>query len=73
MTKVVKFWKRFSFWNKVRVTLTAVGVGGEGIMYLIEALPEYKVYAAIATVVSFLITYVFTDNNNNNIVDFLDK
>lgn len=64
-----KFWKKFSFWTKIRLFLGSVGVTGEITLFLIDTYPVWKIVAAIATGAAILITYVFTDSNNNDIVD----
>ena len=73
MTKLVKTWKTFSFWNKIRLTLGAIGIGGEITLYLGDSYPHWKIIAGIATAVSILITYVFKDDNNNNVADIFEK
>lgn len=73
MTKLVKTWQKFSFWNKIRLTLGAVGIGGEVTLYLGESYPHWKILAGAATIACIIITYGFKDDNNNNIVDFLEK
>jgi hypothetical protein len=72
MTKAVKWWKAFSFWNKVRVFLGAIGVGGEITLYLADSYHWWKIVAAIATGVSIWATYYIKDKNKNGIVDFFE-
>lgn len=71
MTKLIQ---KFSFWDKIRLILLSLGVGGEITLHLGEAIPEWKVVAGIATFIALIITYFFKDDNKNDIVDaFEDK
>jgi len=72
MTKVVRFWKRFSFWNKIRLTLGALGVKSEIILFVADSHPTWKIVAGIATFLTIAITYFIKDDNKNNIVDILE-
>jgi hypothetical protein len=73
MTKVVKWWKRISFWNKLRSILTALGAGGEVALIIGESSHSYKYVVGIATVVMILITHLIEDRNNNGIADIFEK
>lgn len=73
MTKVVKFWKKFSFWDKIRMTLSAVCIGGDITLFIVDSHPNFKIFAAIATGVSIAITIVFKDDNKNGIIDIAEK
>lgn len=73
MTKVVKWFKRFSFWNKVRLALGSIGIGGEITLYIADSYLHWKIVAAVATGVGLLITYIFVDKNNNDIADIFEK
>jgi len=69
MTKIIKFWMRFSFWNKVRGILTALGAGGELALYLGDS---HNGVAAVVAILLIVITYFVEDKNNNDIVDILE-
>jgi hypothetical protein len=73
MTKKIAKWKTFSFWDKIRMTLSAVCIGGDVTLFIVDSHPEFKIYAAIATGISILITVVFKDENKNNIPDIFEK
>lgn len=73
MTKRIKgWWKTFSFWDKIRMILGSVGIGGEITLFLVEAYPEWKIVAAISTIISIFITYFFKDSDNDGVVDILE-
>lgn len=74
MTKTaIKLWKRISFWNKIRSFLAVVGFGSELGAYLAEISPEIKLAVGLAAVAAFLITYLFTDEDADGIVDWFQK
>lgn len=73
MTKVVKVWRQFSFWNKIRMTLGAIGIGGEITLYIGDSYDHWKIVAAVATGACILITYFFKDENKNGIVDAFER
>lgn len=70
---MTKFIKRFSFWTKIRMLLGLLGIGGEITLYISESIPQWHIVAGIATLISVIITYFFTDSNNNDVVDILEK
>lgn len=70
--KVVNFWKQFSFWDKIRLTLGSIGVGGEVTMYFADTYVHWKLIAGGATIISIIVTYFFKDENKNNIVDLFE-
>lgn len=70
MTKLIQ---RFSFWDKIRLILLALGVGGEITLHLQESITEWKVIAGIATFISLVITYFFRDDNKNDIIDLFEE
>jgi hypothetical protein len=73
MTKVVKLWKRISFWNKLRSIFTALGVGGEFALFLGESSHSYKWIVGGFTVAAIIITHLFEDMNNNGVADIFEK
>lgn len=74
MTKqVIKWWQKFSFWDKIRMMLVSIGIGGEITLYFAESFPKWKIIAGIATVLSLGITYFFKDENKNGEVDIFEK
>lgn len=72
MTKISIF-KKFSFWDKIRMILGAIGIGGEITLFLVESYPKWKVVAALATIVSISITYLFKDEDKDDVVDLFQK
>ena len=74
MTKeMVKWWQRFSFWDKLRLLLGSIGVGSEITLYFADSFPLWKGIAGAATVIAICITYFFKDENKNNKVDIFEK
>lgn len=73
MTKMIKTWQKFSFWNKIRLTLGAIGIGGEITLYIQDSYPEWKIVAGCATLGGILITYIFKDDNQNNVADIFES
>lgn len=73
MNKMTKWWKRFSFWDKVRMILASLGAGGELTLFLVDSYPEWKLVAGGATFVTIILTYGFRDENKNGIVDLFEK
>ena len=72
MTKIITWWKRVSFWNKVRLYLTAIGIGSEATMFWLEMWEGWKWVAGIATLIVIGITHVIEDNNKNGIADIFE-
>lgn len=74
MTKKINgWWKQFSFWDRVRMALGSIGIGGEITLYFADSHPKWKIVAGVATGVMLLITYFFKDENKNGIVDIFEK
>jgi hypothetical protein len=73
MTKAVKWWKAFSFWDKVRVFLGAIGIGGEITIYVSDVWVWWRAIAAIATGLSIWLTFFIKDENKNGVVDAFEK
>jgi hypothetical protein len=69
MTKIVKFWMRFSFWNKLRALFTALGVGGEFALFVGDSHHGYKIFVGIMTALAIGITHLIEDSNKDGIVD----
>lgn len=69
----VQFWKKFSFWLKIKAIVLLFGVGGEVWMHYEELGAGWKVFGIIATVVGLIITNFFEDKNNNDIIDILEN
>ncbi|HEY0752283.1 MAG TPA: hypothetical protein VGD26_14085 [Chitinophagaceae bacterium] len=72
MTKIVKWWMKFSFWNKLRAIMASLGIGGEVALYFGDSNEVYKWVAAGATILSILITYIVEDANKNGIADIFE-
>lgn len=73
MTKVIRFWKRFSFWFKLRTFLTSVGVGSEVAAYWADAGRGIHIAIGCATILSIMISFMMTDEDKNDIVDWFQK
>lgn len=73
MTKVIKYWMRFSFWNRVRFILAGVGLGTEVGMILLEMGNFWKGLVVVAAIATIILTYGVEDKNNNDIVDALEE
>lgn len=71
--KIVKFWKRFSFWAKLKGILATVGIGGEFALYLGDSHEGYKWFVGGATLLAIIITHITEDKNNNGVVDIFEK
>lgn len=71
--KVLRWWKRQSFWNKLQGTLLSLGVGSEITLFISESHPKWKGIAAVATISAMVITKIFEDKNNNNVSDIFEK
>jgi hypothetical protein len=69
MTKLIQ---KFSFWDKIRLILLSLGIGGEITLHLAEVIPQWKVVAGIATFIALVITYFFKDENHNDIIDIAE-
>jgi hypothetical protein len=72
MTKIVKFWMKFSFWNKLRALFTTLGVGGEFALFLGDSHHGYKIFVGAMTVAAILITHLVEDKNANGVVDLFE-
>lgn len=72
MTKIVKFWMKFSFWAKLKSIFAALGIGGEFALFLGDSHENYKWIVGGATVLAIIITHVMEDKNNNNISDIFE-
>lgn len=73
MTKVVKFWKRFSFWAKVRIMLIPVTIGGEVALYFGDSHGFWKIATPIATMIVYALTHLIKDENKDDIIDGLEE
>lgn len=74
MTKKVNdWWKKVSFWNKLRGMLGLIGIGGEITLYFGDAYSGWMIVAGIATFILGGITYIVEDANKNGIVDIFEK
>lgn len=75
MTKhIIKWWKRYAFWSKLKTTILGLGVGGQVTMHALEAGTFWKIGEGVGTLIVLLISVWIEDKNNNGIVDmFEDK
>lgn len=72
MTKIVNWWTRISFWNKVRSVLTAIGAGTEFALIIGEDGHFYKWVVGGATLLAIIITHGIEDRNNNGVADIFE-
>jgi len=70
---MAKWFKQFSFWMKLKATITVFGVGGEITMIATDQVPHWHVVTIAATLTGILITNFIEDRDGNGIVDFWDK
>jgi hypothetical protein len=73
MARVIKYWKKYIFWSKLKSILTAFGVGGEFALWISESSSSYKWIVGVATALAIIITHLFEDKNSNGLVDMLEK
>lgn len=69
MTKVVKWWKRYSVYQKIKIALIPLAVGGEVVVYFGDVHGGWFFVPPIAAYVVYLISNLIKDENKNNIVD----
>ncbi len=67
-----KWWKKISFWNKLKTTLVAVSALIQAEMIREEAHWGWNAGVFVMTVIVILITNWFQDNNNNGIIDIAE-
>lgn len=73
MTKIVKFWKKTSFWFKLKAFIALFSVGGEIALIIGESHHGYKLMVGVAALTGWLITQAIADVNQNGIVDIFEK
>lgn len=73
MTKVIKWWKRFSFWTKVQGISAALGIGSEFALYLGDSHHGWKIFVGVITAIGLALKYIIEDKNANGVVDIFDK
>lgn len=73
MTKIVKWYKRMSFWQAILMVVAPLSVGGELALYFTGAHPVFFWIIGIAAAISIYIKTFFKDDNNNGIVDFMER
>jgi hypothetical protein len=72
MTKIIKWWQKFSFWMKMKSVLAALGIGGEVALFMGDSGQAYKWLVAGATVVAIIITHLIEDKDNNGVADLFE-
>lgn len=74
MTKVIKWWKKVSFWFKLKGILLSVGIGSEIGLYFGEQDGHgWKIFVGIATAIGMLITHLIEDKDKNGEADIFQK
>lgn len=71
--RIIKWYKKVSFWNKLRGMLGLIGIGGEITLYFRDVYSGWMIVAGIATFILGGITYIVEDANKNGIVDIFEK
>lgn len=72
MTKIVKWWMKFSFWTKLKGILASLGIGGEVALFIGDSSEIYKWVWGGATLISLIITYIIEDANGNGVADIFE-
>jgi hypothetical protein len=72
MTKIIKWWQKFSFWMKAKSILAALGIGGEVALFIGDSGHGYKWLWGGATVVAIIITHLIEDKDNNGVADLFE-
>lgn len=73
MTKVVEFWKRMSFWTQARAVLGSLGIGSEFATYFADGGKLVHTFIGCVTVLLVLTTFMMTDKDKDDIVDWFQK
>jgi len=74
MTKVVKWWKRTSFWFKLKTYLLSIGIGTEAGLFFVELDGHgWKVAVGIATVLGLAITHIIEDKDGDGVADIFQN
>ena len=71
--KIVKWWQRITFWNKLRGTLTAIGVLVQAEMVREGAHFGWNLFALALTGLSIVITNWFEDKDGDGTADIFQK
>ena len=70
--KILKFWQRISFWNKLKGTFASLGIGTEVTLFIGDSNEIWKWVAAICTIASIVITQAIQDTDNDGEVDLFE-
>ena len=70
---MAKWFKSFSWWMKLKITIGLFGAGGEITMIVNDALPEWHAVTIAASILAIAITHLIQDKDNNNVVDLFQK
>lgn len=68
-----QFFKKMSFWLKLKATIALFGSGGELTLLITDAGKGWHVVMVAATLLSLAITQWFEDKDNNGIVDIFEE
>jgi len=69
MTKIVRWWQRFSFWTKLKGVFASIGIGSEVALFIGDSHEGYKWLVAGATLIVILITHLVEDKDGDGQVD----
>jgi hypothetical protein len=69
---VVKWWKRFSFWTKVKLALIPLSLGEVLAVHLTESNKLFYLIPPVVYFVIYIIDNFIKDENHDGIVDGLE-
>lgn len=69
----MEYWKRTTFWNKLKDTFALFGTGGQVVLALSHTSPYWNLVAGIATIMVMIFTIWMDDRDNNGVVDLFEK
>lgn len=70
--KIVRWWHKIKYWDKIRMFIGAFGIGGEIGLHMMEFDAQTKVLGMICTAIALFITLFIKDDNSNGIIDITE-
>ncbi len=71
--KVVKWYAKMNFWQFVGYVVAPLTIAGEGAIVGLDLHPAMHIGVFMAVIASGFVKFIAKDEDNNGIVDFLDK
>lgn len=71
MSQAVKWWKSIKFWQRTGLLLSPLAAGGEIALVVNDAPTIWHVVMVASTAIVVYATKIFTDNDNDGVVDQL--